>query len=226
MEYQNNGYQTGYAQNNAQALDWDADFEAQETDRSPILPDGDYRFEIAKVERGRHNGQGKIPACNKATVTFRVFSPQGDVTIKENYYLLNEDWRIRMMTSFFASIGLADKATVESGDRIKPVWSNEIVGRRGVCHVAPRTYQKDGQDYQTNNLKYLYPMWDQPNVEPVPPRAASPQAYQQPAPQAYQQSPYQQPAQGFAPQYAPQPQGYQPQGGYQPNNGGYGGGVY
>lgn len=217
MDYQNNGYQTGYAQNNAQALDWDADFEAQETDRSPILPEGDYRFEIAKVERGRHNGQGKIPACNKATVTFRVFSSQGDVTIKENYYLLNEDWRIRMMTSFFASIGLADKATVESGGRIKPVWSNEIVGRRGVCHVAPRTYQKDGQDYQTNNLKFLYPMWDQPNVEPVPPRTQPPA--------------YQQPAQG----YAPQPQGYQPppaqgwqpqQGGYNPNNGSYGGGVY
>lgn len=227
MDYQSNGYQAGYAQGSAQAMDWDADFEAQESDRNPVLPEGDYRFEIAKVERGRHNGQGKIPACNKATVTFRVFSPQGDVTIKENYYLLNEDWRIRMMTSFFASIGLADRATVESGGRIKPNWANEIVGRRGVCHVTPRTYQKDGQDYQTNNLKFLYPMWDQPNVEPVAPRNQQPayqapppqyqQPYQQPAPQGYQQ-----PAQG----YAPQQQGYAPQhGGYNPNSG-YGGGVY
>lgn len=227
MDYQNNGYQAGYAQGSAQAMDWDADFEAQESDRNPVLPEGDYRFEIAKVERGRHNGQGKIPACNKATVTFRVFSPQGDVTIKENYYLLNEDWRIRMMTSFFASIGLADRATVESGGRIKPNWSNEIVGRRGVCHVTPRTYQKDGQDYQTNNLKFLYPMWDQPNVEPVPQTVpasnmAASQPYQQPAyqppvPQGYQQ-PYQQPAQGWQPQH----------GGYNPpqNNGSYGGGVY
>ncbi len=224
MDYQNNGYQTGCAQENAQAMDWDASFEAQETDRNPILTEGDYRFEIAKVERGRHNGQGKIPACNKATVTFRVFSPQGDVTIKENYYLLNEDWRIRMMTSFFASIGLADKAIVESGGRIKPVWSNEIVGRRGVCHVAPRTYQKDGQEYQTNNLKYLYPMWDQPNIEPIPPRAVpvSNMSAQQPYGNPQQYAP---PAQG----YAPQPQGWQlPQNpGYQsPNNGGYGGGVY
>lgn len=216
MDYQNGGYQP----NNAQALDWDADFAAQESDRNPILPEGDYRFEIAKVERGRHNGQGKIPACNKATVTFRVFSPQGDVMIKENYYLLNEDWRIRMMTSFFASIGLADKATVESGGRIRPNWSNEIAGRRGVCHIAPRTYQKDGQDYQTNNLKYLYPMWDQPNVEPLPPQ----QTYQQPVYQPPVSQGYQQPAQGYAPQ---QPaQGWQPQGGYQPNNGGYGGGIY
>lgn len=232
MDYQNNGYQAGYAQGSAQAMDWNSEFEAQESDRNPVLPEGDYRFEIAKVERGRHNGQGKIPACNKATVTFRVFSLQGDVTIKENYYLLNEDWRIRMMTSFFASIGLADRATVESGGRIKPVWSNEIVGRRGVCHVAPRTYQKDGQEYQTNNLKYLYPMWDQPNVEPVPPRAQQP-AYQAPAaPQGYQQQ-YAPPAQGYVPPQQgyqqPPAQGWQPpqNPGYQPqNNGGYGGGVY
>jgi hypothetical protein len=164
-------------------------------------------------------------------VTFRVFSSQGDVMIKENYYLLNEEWRLRMMTSFFASIGLADRETVESGGRIQPNWSMEIAGRRGVCRIAPRTYQKDGQDYQTNNLKYLYPLWDQPNVEPVPPQQqvyqqpayqapAAPQQYQQPAPQGYQQ-----PAQGYAPQ---QPaQGWQPQNpGYQPNNGGYGGGIY
>lgn len=230
MDYQNNGYQTGYAQGSAQAMDWDADFEAQESDRNPVLQEGDYRFEIAKVERGRHNGQGKIPACNKATVTFRVFSPQGDVTIKENYYLLNEDWRIGMMTSFFASIGLADRATVESGGRIKPVWSNEIVGRRGVCHVSPRSYQKDGQEYQTNNLKYLYPMWDQPNVDPVPPRAVPASNMQ---PQQSYQHPYQQPVQGYAPQqqgYQPAPaQGWQPpqNPGYQPqNNGCNGGGVY
>ena len=46
---------------------------------------------------------------------------------------------------------------------------------------------------------------------------AAPQQYQQPAPQGYQQ-----PAQG----YASPAQNWQPQGGYQPNNGGYGGGIY
>lgn len=221
MDYQNSGYQNGYAQGSAQgsaqAMDWDADFEAQESIRNPLLPEGDYWFEVMKVERGRHNGQGKIPVCNKATVTFRILAPQGEAIVKENYYLLNEDWRLEMMTAFFASIGIAKQGE----KRVKPVWTNEIAGRRGVCHVAPRTYQKDGQDYQTNNLKYLYPMWDQPNVEPVAPRAATPQAYQQPAPQGYQQQ-YAPPGQG----YTPQPQGYQQQGGYNPNNGGYGGGVY
>ena len=219
MDYQNNGYQ----QNNAQAMDWDADFEAQESVRSPLLPEGDYWFEVVKVERGRHNGTGKIPACNKAIVTFRILAPQGEAVVKENYYLLNEDWRLEMMTAFFASIGIARQGE----KRVKPVWTNEIAGRRGVCHVAPRTYQKDGQEYQTNNLKYLYPVWDQPNVEPVAQRTGSP-AYQAPPPQ-YQQ-PYQQPAQGYAPPvqpsqgYQPPAQGWQPpQGGYQPN-GSFGGG--
>lgn len=230
MDYQNNAYQNGSAQGSAQAMGWDTDFEAQESVRSPLLPEGDYWFEVVKVERGRHNGTGKIPACNKATVTFRILAPQGEAIVKENYFLLNEDWRLEMMTAFFASIGIAKQGE----KRIRPVWSNEIAGRRGVCHVAPRTYQKDCQEYQTNNLKYLYPMWDQPNVEPVPPpqqtyqqsayqAPAAPQQYQQPAPQGYQQQ-YAPPAQG----YAPQPQGWQPpqNSGYQPNNGGYGGGVY
>lgn len=206
-------YQNGYSQN-AQAMDWDAAFEAQESTRSPLLPEGDYWFEIVKVERGRHNGQGKIPACNKATVTFRILAPQGEAIVKENYYLLNEDWRLEMMTAFFASIGIAKQGE----SRVKPVWTNEIAGRRGVCHIAPRTYQKDGQTYQTNNLKYLYPMWNQPNIEPV---AHAQAAVQQP----YQpQQQYTPPAQG----YAPQPQsGYAPQQSYQPpNHGGYGGGMY
>lgn len=165
MDYQNGGYQP----NNAQALDWDADFTAQDTDRSPLLPEGDYRFEIVKVERAHHGGSAKIPACNKAIVTFRILSTQGEAIIKENYYLLNEGWRKQMMTAFFASIGLADRETVENHGSIKPHWSNEIAGRRGVCHIAPRTYQRDGQTYQTNDLKELYPHWNQPNVEPIAP---------------------------------------------------------
>lgn len=235
--YQNNGYQNGsypsqqgyqqqggYAQPQTapaqgNALDWDDDFTAEESTRSPLLTEGDYWFEIAKLERGRHNGSDKIPACNKATITFKILAPQGEAIITENFFVVDLDWARRKNTSLFASIGIAKKGE----PRVKPVWSNEIAGRRGVCHIAPRSYTKDGQEYKTNDLKYLYPMWDQPNVEPVAPT------------QGYSLPQYQHtcaPAQGYAPQpqgYQPAPaQGYQPQGGYQPsqNNGGYGGGVY
>ena len=203
MDYQNNSYPGGYAQN-VQALDWDADFAAQESEKSPLLPEGDYWFEIVKVERGHHGGSAKIPACNKATVTFRILAPQGEAIIKENYFLLSDEWRMELMTAFFRSIGVAKQGE----SRVKPVWSNEIAGRRGVCHIAPRSYQYEGKTCQTNDLKKLYPAWDQPVVEPVTPAA----------PPAYQPG-----AQGG---YAPQPQGYQPpQGGYHPN-GGYRGGAY
>ncbi len=241
MDYQNNGYQQGgyqapqngygsYAQQPAPAqgggLGWDDDFAAEEGSRNPLLPEGDYWFEIVKLERGRHNGSAKTPPCNKAIVTFRILAPQSEAIITENYFVVDIDWARQKNTSLFASIGIAKKGEA----RVKPVWSNEIAGRRGVCHIAPRSFEKDGKTHQTNDLKYLYPQWDQPNMEPVAPRAVpasnstAPQTYgsQQYAPPVQQQ--YQQPAQG----YSPQQQGYQQtaQGWQQPNNGGYGGGIY
>ena len=67
--YQQTGYQSGY-QNAPQgnALGWDDDFEAQES-TFLLLPEGDYWFEITKLEKGRHNGSDKVPPCNKAIIT-------------------------------------------------------------------------------------------------------------------------------------------------------------
>ena len=222
--YQNNGYQGGgYQQNNYQqpaqngnALGWDDDFEAQESS-FVLLPEGDYAFEITKLEKARHSGSEKVPPCNKAIVTFCVHAQQGDTYITENYLLIDLDWAQRKNTALFASIGLASREDVENRRRIKPYWSNEIAGRRGVCHIAPRTYTKDGVQHTVNDLKTLYPTWKQPNVEPVaPPQNAG---YMQPN-QGYQTAP----AQG----YQPSAQGYNPaqNAGYQPQNGWNGGGIY
>lgn len=215
MDYQNNGYQMNAPQGNA--LGWDDEFEAQESS-FVLLPEGDYRFEIAKIEKARHNGSDKVPPCNKAIATFRIFAPQGEIIITENYLLIDLDWARRKMTEFFSAIGFAEKG----GQRVRMHWGNDLIGRRGVCHIAPRKYKtNDGDERQTNDLKKLYPMWAQPNVEPVAPPQnqsyAPPQAYQQPAQQTYQQQ-YAPPAQGYAP---PQSNGYNPQGG-----GWNGGGIY
>lgn len=216
MDYQNNGYpQTGYAPTapaQGNALGWDDDFEAQ--DGFVLLPEGDYAFEITKVEKSRHNGSDKVPPCNKAIVTFCVHAQQGDAIITENYLLIDLDWARRKMTEFFSAIGFAEKG----GQRVRMHWGPDLIGRRGVCHVAPRKYKgQDGSDRETNDLKKLYPMWAQPNIEPAA-RAANPQqTYRQTAPQGYgQPQQYAQPTQGYAPQQ---------QGGYNPS-GGYGGGVY
>lgn len=134
--YQNNGYQGGGYQQTAQngnALGWDDDFEAQESS-FVLLPEGDYAFEITKIEKARHSGSEKVQPCNKAIVTFCVHAQQGDTYITENYLLIDLDWARRKMTEFFSAIGFAEKG----GQRVRMHWGNDLIGRRGVCHVAPR----------------------------------------------------------------------------------------
>lgn len=218
--YQNQGYQGGGYQQNAThgtALGWDDEFTADISTPNPQLPEGDYWFEVVKLERARHPGSDKTPPCNKAIVTFRILAPQGEAIVSDQFFVIDLDWAQRKNTSLFASIGFASREDVENGRKIKPHWSNEIAGRRGVCHIAPRTYTKDGTQHTVNDLKTLYPTWKQPNVEPVAPPQNT--GYMQPN-QGYQTAP----AQG----YQPPAQGYNPaqNAGYQPQNGWNGGGIY
>lgn len=212
--YQNNGYQGGgYQQNhyqqpaqNGNALGWDDDFEAQESS-FVLLPEGDYAFEITKLEKARHSGSEKVPPCNKAIVTFCVHAQQGDTYITENYLLIDLDWARRKMTEFFSAIGFAEKG----GQRVRMHWGNDLIGRRGVCHVAPRKYKSnDGDERETNDIKKLYPLWNQPNIEPVAP-----------APNYTQNQGYQQPNYSQNNGCMPQNNGYNP-----PANGWNGGGIY
>lgn len=229
--YQNNGYpapqggyapQTNYQQGNGYSqpaqtndLGWDDEFAAEESARSVLLPEGDYWFEVVKLERARHSGSAKTPPCNKAVVTFRIYSPLGEATLTENFFVIDLDWARNKMTAFFAGIGIASQEDVEVRGRVRPVWTPEIIGRRGVCHIAPRSYEKDGETKQTNDLKFIYYKWKQPNMEPLAPAGNSGYQPQQNAPQMNQYQP-------------PQNQGWQPQNnGYNPPaGGGYGGGIY
>lgn len=213
MDYQN-GY--GYQQNAPQgnSLDWDAEFSAEERNQNPLLPEGDYWFEIMKLERGYHNGSEKVPPCNKATVTFKILAPQGEAIITDKYFVVDLKWAREKNTALFASVGLAKREDVEAHRPIKPHWSNEIAGLRGVCHITTRTYLKDGQQRQINDLKCLYAKWKQPNIEPVAP--AQPQAsYQPPAYQSPPQQSYQPPA--YQPTATPPQASYQ-QPKYTPQN--------
>ena len=51
-------------------FDWDDEIEVD--DSFELLPDGDYTFTVVNVERGRFDGSEKMPACNMATVSFKV----------------------------------------------------------------------------------------------------------------------------------------------------------
>ena len=67
-------------------LGWDDEIQR---DDSPfqVLPEGDYRFTVKKLERARHSGSEKIPACNKAILTVTVSSAEASGDVLTNLFL-------------------------------------------------------------------------------------------------------------------------------------------
>lgn len=166
-----------------------------------LLPEGLYNFVVKGFERGRHmpnpQNPGKLPACNKATVSIEIEAAEGSTVLKHNLFLHSSTEG--MLSAFFAAIGQKKK-----GEPLKMNWQT-IVGARGVCKVGIRTY--NGNQY--NEVKaMLYP-------EDVNQSKVLNGQGQQPQQQAYNPMPQQQ-QQQFQPQYQ-QPQ----QGGTWNNNGAF-----
>lgn len=113
-----------------------------------ILDEGDYDFTITALRRGRFPGGPKVPACNMASITLRIETPDGPVYVYDDL-LLHQivAWRL---VSFFQSIGPV------TGDQITMDWDS-VPGAQGRAHIRPRTYPgKDGQERQKNEVvRYL-----------------------------------------------------------------------
>ena len=209
MDYNNQGYQNNYQQNQGYnqpesdgAFGWEDEIENE--DAFVLLPDGDYWFKIMKVDKGRYDGGPKISACPKAIVEFEITCPDGNtVTLTETFLLHQKmEWKL---SQFFASIGMKAK-----GEKLKMNWSPAIIGKTGICKIIVNKYTKDGSEHENNRIDKLYPSYEQPTL---PPPAQAQQPYQQ---SVYNQPThgYGQPVQGYQqPPYAP-PQAYQ-----QPQNG-------
>ena len=119
MDYNNQGYQNNYQQNQGYnqpesdgAFGWEDEIEKE--DAFTILPDGDYWFKIMKVEKGRYDGGDKISACPKAIVEFEVTSQSGD-TVK----ITLKPW-----ADFEDEYGSWNRSEFEDGDLIlqEPCW--------------------------------------------------------------------------------------------------------
>lgn len=170
---------------------WDDEISNEGMDFT-LLPEGDYDFTIAKVERARHAGSAKIPPCNMAKVTFTIWGAEDKIEITENYFLCNKfEWKL---SALFLATGLK-----KHGEPLKMQWGL-ITGAKGKCHVFIEKYTKtDGSEGQSNKIKKLYAYDEAPNIATVQPvnqqtqyNAApqyqpTPQQYQQPAPGMYQQ---------------------------------------
>ena len=162
-------------------LNWDDEI-TDETGSFEPLPEGDYSFTVAKIERARSSGSGKLPPCNMAKVTLTVHGAENDRDITENLVLHSSlEWKL---SQFFLSIGLK-----KHGEPLRMNWT-AATGKTGNCHVGVRTFKrKDGGEGTSNEIVRFY-AYDE-FVQVVQPAAQT--AYQQPSAPAYQPS-YQQPS--------------------------------
>jgi len=124
-------------------MDWDDVLESDGAE-FVVLPEGDYTFTITNFERGRFPGSAKIPACNKATISINIDNDIGVATARFDLILYRTlEWKI---ASFFRCIGQK-----KHGEKVAMNW-NGIIGARGRAHIKPRSYTKDGEERQVNDV--------------------------------------------------------------------------
>lgn len=157
---------------------WDDEINNESSD-FVLLPEGDYDFTVDKFERARFDGSEKMPACNKAVVTFTIWGADDSITITENFLLCSKmEWKL---SSLFLAVGMK-----KHGEPLRMNWS-ALPGSKGKCHVFIDTYKKnDGSEGKSNKIKKFY-AYDE-DVQTVKPNVQPQNTYQQPtqynAPQA------------------------------------------
>ena len=135
-------------------IDWDdqiTDDGEYSGEESVVLPEGNYPFEVIKVEKAWYDGGSKIPACNMAKVFIRVDGGElGKALCVENIYLVERlQWKA---ASFLRSIGLK-----KHGEDIQ--WSKltHCDGETGRCRIYVDDYTvKDGDKKQSNKIKNFF----------------------------------------------------------------------
>ena len=108
--------------------------ESQFTD----IPDGEYDFRVEKIERARHPGSEKIPACGKMVAHLTVTLPDGGTAkLQENFVLWDTlEWKL---SQFFICIGLKKK-----GEPLPACdWIAEIPGRTGRAKIKRQPDRND-----------------------------------------------------------------------------------
>lgn len=136
-------------------LGWD-DTIIKEGEEFPLIPEGDYEFIVEKFERSRFNGSAKMPPCNQAKLTIKVFNSQVETHIIHTLLLHTKtEWAL---SQFFTSIGQKRK-----GEPLRMDW-NRVFGASGKCEVIVNEYtDKNGVKRKNNRIyKFLEPTAAQP----------------------------------------------------------------
>ena len=139
-------------------MDWD-DVIQDDGQEFVVVPEGDYTFTVTGFERGRFPGSAKIPACNKATISISIDNDKGVASARFDLILYRTlEWKI---ASFFRCIGQK-----KHGEKVVMNW-NGIVGARGKAHIKPRTYTKDGEERQVNDVDRFFDYDESVGFAPV-----------------------------------------------------------
>lgn len=142
-------------------IDWDdqiTDDGEYSGEESVVLPEGNYPFEVIKVEKAWYDGGNRIPACNMAKVFLRVDGGErGKALCVENIYLVERlQWKA---ASFLRSIGLK-----KHGEDIQWRKLVQCDGERGRCEIYVDEYEKkDGNGKgQSNKLRRFFDKEEEP----------------------------------------------------------------
>ena len=116
-----------------------------------LLPEGDYRFTVKTLERGRYEPKdpSKGPSCDQANLTLSVVGDDVDgnpITATIFHSLRLRTKETNFIRVFFDSIGLASAKE----KRVMP-WG-KIVGETGVCRIQIHEY--NGKE--SNRVQYFY----------------------------------------------------------------------
>lgn len=158
-------------------LGWDDEI-SQESTGYQLIEEGDYRFKVTKITRGRHEGSQKLPPCNKATLTLDILDDKGNLltTIQHNLFLYSSVEGL--LSAFFLAVGLK-----KHGEPTRMNFSG-AVGMFGWCHVTKDKWKKkDGTESTSNNIKYFIDPDKAPknNNPPAPAAPQAPASFNQPS---------------------------------------------
>lgn len=154
--------------NEARELGWDDEI-VQESEERLLLPEGDYKFTVKKIERARFSGSAKVKECNQAKITITIHGEEGDTDIVESIFLLsNFEWKL---SQFFLSLGMK-----KHGEPLRMNWTG-AVGKTGNCKVYVNEYiSNSGEKRQTNRISKFY-AYDKDVDTVIPASPASPAYY-------------------------------------------------
>lgn len=137
-------------------LSWDDTIKNDGSDFE-IIPDGNYRFKVVRLEKARFGGTAKLPACPQANITITVSNGAGiNRSLEEKLKLHSKmEW---ILCAFFRSLGLRKK-----DEPLEMKWG-EVIGQTGLCEVGHRTFKNDkGADITVNQISKWLPPEDAPS---------------------------------------------------------------